>query len=100
MNICCRLQISMGYPILVLAIVLLILILQDSVVDGKPYDLWANFKSLIPTTETDCDRNAEIETLCQRCAKQTKSNLVYPMCCENREEAREWCQKYMNFGLQ
>ncbi|EEB11382.1 conserved hypothetical protein [Pediculus humanus corporis] len=74
--------------------------MQQNLAYGKPYDMWSSFQSLIPKSETDCDLSDEIETLCQKCAKQTKSSVVYPMCCQNREEAREWCQKYISFGLQ
>lgn len=43
---------------------------------------------------------AEVETLCQRCAKVTKSEVVYPLCCQDKEDAREWCVLYLNYGLQ
>ncbi|XP_075212757.1 uncharacterized protein LOC142319400 isoform X2 [Lycorma delicatula] len=46
-----------------------------------------------------CKEQEEIQTLCQRCAKSTKSNIVYPMCCSNQEEARTWCEKYVHFGI-
>ncbi|XP_014251837.1 uncharacterized protein LOC106667993 [Cimex lectularius] len=39
------------------------------------------------------------ETTCQRCAKETKSVIVYPMCCEGRESAREWCTTFINYGI-
>ncbi|CAG2063079.1 unnamed protein product [Timema podura] len=42
----------------------------------------------------------EIDTLCQRCAKSTKSSLVYPMCCQNKEEVMDWCKRYISFGIQ
>nr|CAD7266179.1 unnamed protein product [Timema shepardi] len=42
----------------------------------------------------------EIDTLCQRCAKSTKSSLVYPMCCQNTEEVMDWCKEYISFGIQ
>ncbi|KAK6623403.1 hypothetical protein RUM43_009255 [Polyplax serrata] len=91
---------SLRHPVLLLSLLLLCLILQNATANAKPYDMWSGYQSLIPKTETDCDVVDEIETLCQKCAKQTKSSVVYPMCCQNREEAREWCQKYMSFGLQ
>ncbi|XP_044253922.1 uncharacterized protein LOC123004637 [Tribolium madens] len=36
--------------------------------------------------------------VCQRCAKQTKSSIVYPMCCENEDDAYNWCDQYINYG--
>lgn len=41
-----------------------------------------------------------VETLCQKCAKYTKSTIVYPMCCGDLEEARLWCQSYIDFGVE
>ncbi|XP_050312064.1 uncharacterized protein LOC126747452 isoform X2 [Anthonomus grandis grandis] len=39
----------------------------------------------------------KVET-CQRCAKQTKSPIVYPMCCNEEDNVYEWCEKYIHFG--
>jgi hypothetical protein len=36
--------------------------------------------------------------VCQRCAKQTKSPIVYPMCCVNEDDVYNWCGKYINYG--
>ncbi|KAF7271341.1 uncharacterized protein LOC143198827 [Rhynchophorus ferrugineus] len=41
------------------------------------------------------DMKAEV---CQRCAKQTKSPIVYPMCCNNEEKVYHWCVKYIHYG--
>ncbi|XP_045464117.1 uncharacterized protein LOC123673580 [Harmonia axyridis] len=40
----------------------------------------------------------EVIETCQICAKQTKSNIVYPMCCVNEEDVFNWCSKFINFG--
>ncbi|XP_014291681.1 uncharacterized protein [Halyomorpha halys] len=37
-------------------------------------------------------------TLCQRCAKHSRASNVYPLCCEDREEVRTWCEKYLAYG--
>ncbi|KAG4070098.1 hypothetical protein HA402_013341 [Bradysia odoriphaga] len=36
--------------------------------------------------------------LCQRCAKETKSRTVFPMCCSNKEGVKDWCEAYIYFG--
>lgn len=36
--------------------------------------------------------------VCQHCAKQTKSNIAYPMCCTNEDDAYNWCGQYINYG--
>ncbi|KAL3275965.1 hypothetical protein HHI36_020697 [Cryptolaemus montrouzieri] len=40
----------------------------------------------------------EVLETCQRCAKQTKSPIVYPMCCANDDDAYNWCFRFINFG--
>ncbi|KAJ6645276.1 hypothetical protein Bhyg_00480, partial [Pseudolycoriella hygida] len=37
--------------------------------------------------------------LCQRCAKESKSKTVFPLCCSNVERVKEWCKEYIYFGL-
>ncbi|XP_065205827.1 uncharacterized protein LOC135835487 [Planococcus citri] len=36
--------------------------------------------------------------LCQYCAKFTMSAEVYPMCCKDTDDVRNWCIKASNFG--
>ncbi|XP_044766706.1 uncharacterized protein LOC123322758 [Coccinella septempunctata] len=40
----------------------------------------------------------EVIETCQICAKQTKSPIVYPMCCVNEEDVYNWCSRFINFG--
>ncbi|CAH0547486.1 unnamed protein product [Brassicogethes aeneus] len=55
-----------------------------------------------PNNNGDEDRciqdDVEVIEICQRCAKQTKSPIVYPMCCKNEEDALNWCNSYINYG--
>ncbi|XP_019867711.1 uncharacterized protein LOC109596587 [Aethina tumida] len=48
--------------------------------------------------EDKCSDESPTIEVCQRCAKTTKSPLVYPMCCSNQEDAFNWCVRYVNFG--
>ncbi|XP_054282788.1 uncharacterized protein LOC128999985 [Macrosteles quadrilineatus] len=84
----------MGY--ITCALVLLLVVLTSSVL-AYP---WSD--SGVPSSlhRTECDTSDDVQTLCQRCAKSTKSNIVYPMCCRDREEARNWCSHYLAFGIQ
>uniref|UniRef100_A0A6P7F1R1 Uncharacterized protein LOC114325633 n=1 Tax=Diabrotica virgifera virgifera TaxID=50390 RepID=A0A6P7F1R1_DIAVI len=36
--------------------------------------------------------------ICQRCAQQTKSPLVYPMCCNEEDAVHKWCYHYTTYG--
>ncbi|GLV42679.1 uncharacterized protein CBL_03419 [Carabus blaptoides fortunei] len=71
-------------------------LLVATYVCAKPYD-----KNTLsgPDTIRRCERNAEVEINCQKCAKVTKSDIVYPMCCSDKDEAYRWCYNYVNFGL-
>ncbi|KAK3925392.1 Reticulon-2 [Frankliniella fusca] len=53
--------------------------------------------SVMPEDNACYKDEGGVEELCQRCAKLTKSNVVYPMCCEDHDAAREWCFSYVNF---
>lgn len=37
--------------------------------------------------------------LCQRCAKESKSNIVFPLCCSNVDNVKKWCGEYIYFGM-
>uniref|UniRef100_A0A224XRE8 Putative conserved secreted protein n=1 Tax=Panstrongylus lignarius TaxID=156445 RepID=A0A224XRE8_9HEMI len=56
--------------------------------------------SIIAGMNDECKEKEHVETLCQTCAKRTKSNIVYPMCCYGQEGAKEWCVRYTNYGKQ
>ncbi|XP_066260216.1 uncharacterized protein [Euwallacea similis] len=45
-----------------------------------------------------CTSDSTKEEVCQRCAKQTKSPIVYPMCCRNEENVYDWCYSYISYG--
>lgn len=33
-----------------------------------------------------------------RCAKETKDEDIFPSCCSNEDDLRDWCKKYIEFG--
>lgn len=37
--------------------------------------------------------------LCQRCAKETKAINVFPLCCSNVDNVKEYCENYIYFGI-
>ncbi|XP_017785798.1 PREDICTED: uncharacterized protein LOC108568957 [Nicrophorus vespilloides] len=43
---------------------------------------------------------AKMDETCQKCAKQTKSPLVYPMCCSDEDGVYAWCERYIHYGIQ
>ncbi|CAD7089417.1 unnamed protein product [Hermetia illucens] len=45
-----------------------------------------------------CIFNMATMELCMRCAKVTKSTIVYPMCCSNEDTVLDWCREYIYYG--
>ncbi|XP_066151222.1 uncharacterized protein [Euwallacea fornicatus] len=48
-------------------------------------------------TDNPCLFDSTKGEVCQRCAKQTKSPIVYPMCCHNEEKVYDWCYSYISY---
>ncbi|PNF15644.1 hypothetical protein B7P43_G15601, partial [Cryptotermes secundus] len=83
-------------------IVALTVVVASLCVDGYPtYQVW-DMKEITEedmNKSTRCSSDNDTETLCQRCAKSTKSITLYPLCCDKKETVREWCESYLNFGI-
>ncbi|XP_053670593.1 uncharacterized protein LOC128720916 [Anopheles nili] len=47
-----------------------------------------------------CYEDEDINELCQRCSKVTKSSIVFPMCCSNEDDTMKWCKAYVYYGIQ
>uniref|UniRef100_A0A453YNM8 Uncharacterized protein n=1 Tax=Anopheles funestus TaxID=62324 RepID=A0A453YNM8_ANOFN len=47
-----------------------------------------------------CFEDEDINELCQRCSKVTKSSMVFPMCCNNEDHTMTWCKEYVYYGIQ
>lgn len=47
-----------------------------------------------------CEVDVEKMELCMRCAKETKSELVYPLCCADEDGVLGWCNDYVYYGRQ
>ncbi|XP_070068659.1 uncharacterized protein [Drosophila takahashii] len=47
-----------------------------------------------------CEKDSNTMELCMRCAKVTKSDFVYPMCCSNDDGIKDWCKEYVYFGIE
>lgn len=45
-----------------------------------------------------CEDNIERMELCMRCAKESKSQIVYPLCCANEDKVGDWCHDYIYYG--
>lgn len=45
-----------------------------------------------------CFDDPKTMDLCQRCAKESKSKIVFPLCCSNIDKVKDWCEEYIYFG--
>ena len=41
----------------------------------------------------------KVHDICETCAKLTRSEVAFPLCCKNIDGVREWCQEYFDFTL-
>ncbi|XP_043208357.1 uncharacterized protein LOC122373959 [Amphibalanus amphitrite] len=46
----------------------------------------------------DCERSARLRMTCERCAKESRSDDAFIMCCSDTDGIREWCEKFLAFG--
>lgn len=47
----------------------------------------------------DCSFGSELRNTCEKCAKLTKSDLAYSMCCSGKDGVRSWCFDFLNYSL-
>lgn len=45
-----------------------------------------------------CEVDLDKMELCMRCAKESKSQIVYPLCCANEDKVGDWCHDYIFYG--
>ncbi|XP_032590609.1 uncharacterized protein LOC6559295 [Drosophila grimshawi] len=98
-----------------LLMVLLVACLSICSVQGRPSETMTTTeaKKQLPVDPSDYPGNLPPETilkvqqcemdqttmeLCMRCAKVTKSEIIYPMCCNNDDSVKDWCHAYVYYG--
>lgn len=50
--------------------------------------------------EVACAPGRPDRDLCERCAKVTRSELVYPLCCAQEGDVRQFCVNYLDFVIE
>ncbi|EDW77049.1 uncharacterized protein Dwil_GK22162 [Drosophila willistoni] len=89
------------YQIMLMALIPPLIQARPSALD-ETVDPSAYHGNLSPETilkVQQCERDASTMELCMRCAKVTKSEFVYPMCCNNDDSIKDWCKAYVYFGI-
>ncbi|XP_037947400.1 uncharacterized protein LOC119680545 [Teleopsis dalmanni] len=71
--------------------------LDDAELLSNPNEYYGNLTPEIVKKVKMCDADMETMELCMRCAKITKSHIVYPLCCANEDEVRYWCRDYVYY---
>lgn len=46
-----------------------------------------------------CTPESALSNLCNQCQTQTQNVLVYPFCCLNIDQVRDYCEQYVAFEL-
>lgn len=46
-----------------------------------------------------CPHRSLRRDLCERCAKFTRNEVVFPFCCDNKDGVEDWCRKFLDFAL-
>ncbi|XP_064101433.1 uncharacterized protein LOC135212046 [Macrobrachium nipponense] len=46
-----------------------------------------------------CSNDNEKQYMCEMCAKETKSPQIYTLCCTGADNAQNWCQSFLLYGI-
>ncbi|KFM80656.1 hypothetical protein X975_16310, partial [Stegodyphus mimosarum] len=96
----------MHSSIVTASICILALLMIESVheVNSTPvkYSRWEDYQEATGRKYTDnkdnkCLQGGAIRDLCEKCTKFTKSEVVFPLCCEGRENVRPWCKNFLEY---
>ncbi|XP_052841289.1 uncharacterized protein LOC128255624 [Drosophila gunungcola] len=68
----------------------------DAKVDPSEYHGNLSVETVLKVQQ--CEKDSNAMELCMRCAKVTKSDIVYPVCCSNDDGIKDWCREYVYYG--
>ncbi|XP_016928208.3 uncharacterized protein [Drosophila suzukii] len=67
-------------------------------VNADPSEYHGNLSVETVLKVQQCEKDSNTMELCMRCAKVTKSDFVYPVCCSNDDGIKDWCREYVYYG--
>ncbi|XP_017054248.1 uncharacterized protein LOC108096846 [Drosophila ficusphila] len=67
---------------------------------ADPSDYHGNLSVETVLKVQQCEKDSNTMELCMRCAKVTKSDIVYPSCCSNEDGIKDWCREYVFYGIE
>lgn len=47
----------------------------------------------------DCIGDNQLNDICEQCAKLTRNDYVYSLCCTNEDLTGDWCNVFINHSL-
>lgn len=111
---------SLGMLMVVCALFVALLIVPNHRAAAAPHNgggsngmgvrSWHDYVSLIEPklsmidlrkkVESTCVHGSGIRDLCEQCTKMVRSEVVYPLCCAGKKNARQFCISYLNFIIE
>ncbi|GFS55988.1 uncharacterized protein NPIL_609882 [Nephila pilipes] len=86
-----------------LALVLTITVYE---VQSSPvqYSKWEEYVKMfkdddgfLNSKDNKCRHGGEVRNLCEKCAKVTKNEVVFPLCCQNKIGVATWCKEFLDY---
>ncbi|KAG8188577.1 hypothetical protein JTE90_007183 [Oedothorax gibbosus] len=47
--------------------------------------------------DNKCRHGGEVRNLCEKCAKVTKNEVVFPLCCQDKKGVASWCREFLDY---
>ncbi|KAF8786208.1 uncharacterized protein LOC129972183 [Argiope bruennichi] len=95
-----------SYITVTLCALVLVLALTSVQVQSSPvqYSKWEEYVKMfkdddgfINSKDNKCRHGGEVRNLCEKCAKVTKNEVVFPLCCQNKIGVAAWCKEFLDY---
>ena len=57
-----------------------------------------NTEEFHANVQRKCYVGSAIRDICERCAKITRSEMAFNLCCTDKDEVRDWCTQFFEFS--
>lgn len=71
-------------------------------ISGYPaFMFWEDYqRNAAPKPQTPISRKTcKDPNFCERCAKFTRNELAYPLCCDEKQDVHKFCKELMEYSL-
>ncbi|GIY85315.1 hypothetical protein CDAR_317751 [Caerostris darwini] len=103
---CSFVDFEMRSSCILLAALLVVLAISYHPVQSSPvqYSKWEEYVKMFKDDDgfmnsknNKCRHGGEVRNLCEKCAKVTKNEVVFPLCCQNKIGVAEWCREFLDY---